>query len=178
MRVLPERRSIRLSGWDYRNSATYFITICTRSRKHFFGNIRSDSMHLSEIGVIARNEWLESPGIRPDMNLELGAFVVMPDHIHGIIRIGMNQYNQHNGVHDRVAMHGDPTSFTGNTFGPQRKNLASIIRGYKSAVTKCARLKDPGFAWQSRFFDHVIRTPQSEYEIQRYIQNNVKNWSR
>ena len=142
-------------------------------------------MRLSEIGVIAHTEWFKSPELRPGMNIKLGAFVVMPNHIHGIITIGKNKYNQYRGDSNnrRDAMHCVSTTTPSlpsnkNQFGPQRKNLASIIRGYKSAVTKHARQIDPDFAWQSRYYDHVIRNPESDYGIRQYIQNNVQNWSR
>ena len=83
----------RLKNWDYGSEALYFVTICTKNRKHFFGEIVNDEMQLNEMGLIAHNEWFKTPDIRPDMNLELEAFQVMPNHIHGIIHIGRNQYN-------------------------------------------------------------------------------------
>ena len=92
--------STRPENWDYKNNAAYFITIITRNRKHFFGeNINTPhltttkTMQLSEIGKIVQTEWIKTPGIRPDMKLELLEFVVMPDHFHGIIVIGKNEYN-------------------------------------------------------------------------------------
>ena len=146
------RESVRLRGWNYGSSATYFVTICTNDRSHYFGKIQDGIMHLSEIGVVANDEWFKTLKIRLDMNLKLGEFVVMPNHIHGIVIIGKNQYNQYHGNIRRVAMHCDPTpimmpSSYENQFGPQRKNLASIIRGYKSAVTKSARQINPDFTW-------------------------------
>ncbi len=175
------RESVRLRGWDYGSSAIYFVTICTGDRSHYFGKIQDGIMHLSEIGVVANDEWFKSPKIRPDMNLKLGKFVVMPNHIRGIVIIGKNQYNQYHGNIRRVATHCDPTpimmpSSYANQFGPQRKNLASIIRGYKSIVTKSARRINPDFTWQSRYYDHVIRNPESEDRINRYIRNNIENW--
>ncbi len=177
MRQLPDRKTTRLHGWDYRQSAAYFVTICASKRKHYFGEIANGIMHLSEIGGIARIEWMRSMEIRPDMNLEMGALVVMPDHIHGIISIGRNEYNRYGGNDRKDAMHCVPTSTSNkNRFGPQRKNLSSIIRGYKSAVTKRAHQIDPGFAWQPRFYDHIIRNPDSSDRIEQYIQANPENW--
>lgn len=131
-------------------------------------------MHLSEIGVIAKSEWYKTSVIRPDMNLKLGAFVIMPDHIHGIIEIGKNEYNRYDGDNCTGAMHCARTPPDKNKFGPQRKNLSSIIRGYKSAVTKRAHQIDPEFTWQSRFYDHIIRNPDSHDRIKQYIQNHLK----
>ena len=149
----------------------YFITICAKNREHYFGEIVVDdrrdtmrgvsTMNPTEIGKIAETEWLKTPALRPDMNLELGEFIVMPNHIHGIILIGENEYNRGNhgrdAMHCRDAMHGVSTTEYKNQFAPQPKNLASIIRGYKSAVTTYARQKNIQFDWQSRFHDSIIR---------------------
>ena len=92
------------------------------------------AMRLSEIGKIVESEWIKTPVIRPDMNLKLGAFVVMPNHFHAIIMIGENQYNRERGV---VSRDGGGTAVgtqsPQNRFGPQSKNLASILRGFKSS---------------------------------------------
>ncbi len=178
--------SARLQNWDYRWNAPYFVTICTKNMDHYFGEIRDGVMDLSEIGKIAQTEWLKTPEIRPDMNLELGSFVVMPNHFHGIITIGENQYNTPMTGDGRDAMHRVSTTTTTatttdttykNTFAPQSKNLASIIRGFKSAVTKTARQIHPDFAWQPRFHDHIIRDEKSFYTISEYIQNNPLKWA-
>ena len=171
--------SARLPNWDYGRNAAYFVTICTKDRKHFFGDIVDEQMQLSEIGKIAESEWLKTPQIRPDMNLEMGEYVVMPNHFHGIIIIGKNEFNtQHiaDGDACRDAMHCISTE-TPNKFGPQSKNLASIIRGYKSAVTKYATINNIIFAWQSRFHDHIIKDEKSFQNISAYIANNIVNWS-
>ena len=80
-------KSARLQSWDYANNAAYFITICTKYREHYFGEIADDEMHLNEIGKFTEQEWIKTPELRPDMNLELGEFVVMPNHFHGIVNI-------------------------------------------------------------------------------------------
>lgn len=149
--------SARLQTWNYGNAGMYFITICTKNREFYFGEIVNDEMKLSELGKIAETEWIKTIELRPDMNLEMGEFVVMPNHMHGIILIGENKYNSgnhrddHNDPGGRDAMHcvskGDKHTDANNKnkptnqFGPQSKNLASILRGYKSAVTMFARKK-------------------------------------
>jgi REP element-mobilizing transposase RayT len=75
--------SIRLQNWDYRRAGGYFITICTKGRQHYFGQIRNKKMHLSQVGVIADLLWHEIKN--HSKNVILGEFVVMPDHIHGIL---------------------------------------------------------------------------------------------
>ena len=156
--------SARLQSSDYGSEGMYFVTICTRDRKHYFGNVRNGEIQLSEIGEIAWNEWNKSPGLRPDMNLELGDFVVMTNHMHGILIIGSNKFN-------------DATIYPKNQFGPQRKNLASVIRGYKSAVTTYARKNNIPFDWQSRFHDHIIRSMDEYRRISKYIVDNPRKWN-
>ncbi len=177
--------SARLQHWDYRWAGAYFITICTKDRLHYFGKIENGKMILNEIGEMVGAEWVRTPEIRLDMNLELGDFVVMPNHFHGILIIGENEYNGNGGGNGygygngRDAMHcvSTPTPTT-NQFGPQRKNVASIIRGFKSSVTKNARIINPNFAWQPRFYDHIIRDDKSFYTISNYIKNNPQNWEK
>ncbi len=127
-------------------------------------------MELSDIGKIVENEWLKTFEMRPDMNLEMGKFVIMPNHFHAIIGIGENEYNLRTD-----AMH---CVCTKNAFGPQSKNLASIIRGFKIGVTKNARIINPDFAWQPRYHDHIIRNNESHQRISNYIINNPKNWKK
>lgn len=192
--------STRLQNWDYSWAASYFVTICTQNRIHYFGEIKNGEMELSPIGEIVQNEWLKTFEMRPDMNLEMGEFVVMPNHFHAIIGIGENEYNR-GGENDttgrrrdatgRDAMHCVPTTTVATTtagndihdptepknkFGPQSKNLASIIRGFKIGVTKNARLINPNFAWQARYHDHIIRNQESHQRISNYIVNNPRNW--
>ena len=87
--------SARLQTWNYAYAGMYFVTISTKDREFYFGEITNGQMQLSELGKIAETEWIKTIELRPDMNLELGEFVVMPNHVHGIILIGENQYNNH-----------------------------------------------------------------------------------
>lgn len=158
--------STRLQTWNYANEGAYFITICTKNRKHFFGEIIEGKMILNEIGRLTEIEWAKTIEIRQDMNLELGAFVVMPNHFHAIVIIKENEFNNSN---NNDGMSNKPQ----NQFGPQSKNLAAIIRGFKSAVTAQARkLGNSEFAWQTLYHDHIIRNNQSFENIQNYILNN------
>ena len=177
--------STRLQNWDYSSPATYFITICTKNRKHYFGEIIITdegmkynvvvgtqciaSLQPTEIGNIAKQEWFKTPEIRPDMNITLGEFVVMPNHIHGILQIGI-----YNGDGYNDAKHHVPTSIP--AFGPQSKNLASVIRGYKSAVSTYARKQNIDFQWQSLYYESIVRTDASLNRISHYIKNNPIKW--
>ncbi len=209
----------RLKNWDYAQSAVYFVTICTANRDHFLGEIENQKMIPSTIGNIVEQEWVKTPEIRPDMKLELGEFVVMPNHFHGILFIGNNEFNGRDAMHgvsairdgdakhgvfairDGDAKHGvfairDGDAKHGvfairdgdakhrvstddvfkNEFGPQSKNLASIIRGFKSAITVRAKDINPEFGWQARFHDHIIRNPKSHDVISQYIIDNPLKW--
>jgi REP element-mobilizing transposase RayT len=137
--------STRLKNWDYSSPGAYFITICTKNKERYFGEIINGKMVLSEMGEVVRNEWEHTPAIRNDMNLIIDEFSIMPNHFHGIIFIGENNYN--NGGRDAMLR------VFSSKFTPQSKNLGSVIRGFKSAVTIFARKKGISFEWQPRFMN-------------------------
>ena len=151
-------KSTRLQNWDYGSNAVYFVTICSQDREHYFGEITNGIMQLSEIGYLANKYWSEIPEHFPFV--ELDEFVIMPNHVHGIIVINKPVETQ-----NFASLHSQPQ----NRFGPQSKNLASIIRGFKIGVTKNARKIHADFAWQSRFHDHIIRNDESSHKIRNYI---------
>ncbi len=157
--------SMRHPKWDYSSEGAYFITICTKNRTHYFGEIIDSEMHLSEIGKIAEKEWLKTIEMRSDMNLKLGEFIVMPDHFHGIVFFNGNEADALHCVQNNP-----------NKFGPQSKNLASIIRGFKSAVKTYASKNNIEFAWQSRYHDHIIRDLFQLDRISKYINQNPQHW--
>ncbi|GAA5224959.1 transposase [Membranihabitans marinus] len=156
--------SARKINWNYAEVGCYFITICTVKHIPYFGYIKNGIMCLNELGSIVWNEWLKSPTLRPDMNISIGEFVVMPNHLHGILNIGDNEYNASNLV-------------IATSYGPQCKNLPSIIRGFKSSVTIKARKINVDFAWQPRYHDHIIRTNKSYHKISNYIIDNPFKWN-
>ncbi len=83
--------SARLQTWDYASEGAYFITICTKDRIHYFGDVVNGKMILSNVGVIANLMWYEI--VKHTKNIELGEFVVMPNHIHGILILNENVNN-------------------------------------------------------------------------------------
>ena len=209
--------SSRLQTYDYGSQGMYFVTICTKFMQHFFGKIIIDSVNgkaklePTEIGKIAKTEWYKSLEMRPDMNLNIGEFVVMPNHIYGIIIIGNNEYNSreteleinsNSNLHSKSDLNSDSNlysnlhlhsnshlhsstdamhrvstqSISKNSFAPQSKNLGSIIRGYKSAVTTYARKNNVKFDWHVRFHDHIIRNEEEYLRISNYIKNNPSKW--
>lgn len=177
--------SARLQNWDYGTNGAYFITICTQNREHFFGKIvetfqcKVSTMKLNEIGILAEKYWLEIPTHFPF--IELGNFVVMPNHTHGILII-----NKTDNVLPVETLHSNVSTKATNAnknekmanISPKSGTISTIIRSYKSVVSKNARLIHADFAWQSRFHDHIIRDAQSFETIQNYIANNPLNWNK
>ena len=132
-------------------------------------------MELSEIGKIANKYWNEIPKHFPFVKLD--AFVVMPNHVHGIIIIDKPDGGLVNVDTQNFAYLPSSQPHTKNKFGPQSKNLASIIRGYKIGVTKNAKKTDANWAWQSRYYDHIIRNNISFERIRNYILENPIKWN-
>jgi REP-associated tyrosine transposase len=159
--------STRLQNWDYSWNGSYFLTICTHRREWFFGKIANKFMVLSEIGLLAEKFWFEIPNHFPHVFLD--AFVVMPNHVHGIIIIESPYYKK-------------PPDTSSKTIGQMRfrnqgKNtISSMMGSYKSSVSKFAHKIDPAFGWQERFHDHIISSKDEFLRIRRYIINNPENW--
>jgi putative transposase len=141
---------------------------------------------LSEVGQLVAEEWIKTPLVRPNQNIKLDTFVIMPDHFHGIIIIGNNEHNrkmsaERIGISNTLAYQkfiGEVNPETQesqvkNQFGPQSNNLSSIIRGFKSAVTTRARISgNKEFQWQSRYHDKIIRDEREFFQKRLYILNN------
>jgi len=163
--------SARRPNWDYGSHGLYFVTICTKDRIRYFGEIMESaetqgiretqsivSLRMADIGKVAFDNWLKIPEYHP--YIELDEFVVMPDHIHGILFINKP----------------DKIEWQVSKFGPQRNNLASIIRGYKSSVKQYATVNNIDFQWQPKYYDRVIRDEREYLNIKGYIYDNVENW--
>ncbi len=167
--------SARALFWNYGWNAVYFVTICTKNRVCWFGNVVNGVMELSPMGHIANSCWHQIPNHFPFV--ELGAHIIMPNHVHGIVII--NKPDDIRNVETQNFASLPPTiPSSKNQFGPQSKNLASIIRGFKIGVTKNARKINSEFVWQSRYHDHIIRNDKSFKNISNYIINNPKNWNK
>lgn len=170
--------SARCQNWDYTSNGYYFITICTQNREHFFGNIVSDKMQLSAVGKIVAEEWQKTGQIRS--YLELDEWIIMPNHLHGIIMI-KNQPPPPVETHQRQERTFHPQeTFQRNVSTKSRlkpKSLGSILGQIKSICTK--RIWEAGFdhfEWQDRFYDHIIRDDESLHYVRQYIINNPVKW--
>ena len=176
---LFNRKTKRLQNWNYSWKSLYFVTVNTKLGKHDFGEITNNNICLSAIGKEVENQWLLTPSIRPDMRIELDEFIIMPNHFHGIIGIGMNEFNQSEILQCRAdtskMIFTEKKKRTG-TFGPQRKNLGSIMRGFKSSVTTWCRKNHIPFDWHQRYHDWIIRDETMLNNIRNYIINNPTNW--
>ncbi len=218
VKELPKRKTIRLKDYDYASEGLYFITICCDNHSCLFGHIENGEMILNAFGQIAYNEWYKTSELRP--NVELGEFVIMPNHIHGIIRFlgrGDNWVIENTEKNitksqsvEKGLMGGAETGVCGGTGSgvlggtgsgvcggtgsgvcggtgsgvcntPLRSpanNIGSIVRGYKSAVTKQLNLMNIGCTvWQRNYWDNIIRNEKAYKNISEYIINNPAKWS-
>jgi putative transposase len=152
------RRSIRLPGWDYTGDGAYFVTIVTYQRETLFGAVVDGEMVLSEFGRVVAEEWERTAVVRPYVRLD--EFVVMPNHIHGILVI----------TDERRGEFGKPIA----------GSLPTIVRSFKSAVTKRANelRGTPGDPiWQRNYYEHIVRNERELNAIRQYIHDNPAHWS-
>lgn len=161
------RKSIRLRDYDYSKAGVYFITICTHERLPLFGKIIDAKMVANDAGVIAEKCWLEIPDHFPHVKLDI--FVVMPNHLHGIIEIrdivGANPVGANNYLPQPSLRHG--TS----------KTVGSIVRGFKIGVTKWFREHtDIQEVWQRNYHEQIVRNEEGYVKISEYIQTNPQKW--
>ena len=185
----------RLQNWDYGWNASYFITICTTNRICYFGEIIDGEILLNDWGQIAVEFWSEIPQHFP--NAVLDEYVVMPNHIHGIITIdkqddrrypdGINCIGNCRDAINRVSTPEtntnsksetgkQPGGITGINNPMFYENISRIIRWYKGRVSFEIHKTLTGFNWQPRFHDHIMRDEASYQKIRKYIQNNPINW--
>ncbi len=152
---LRERKANRLNVWNYDSIGYYYITINAKHHNFFFGQIRNCKMELSEIGLVAQQCWSEIPDHYK--NVFLDGFIIMPNHIHGIIKILPS------------------ISFVDKK--AQYKEIPLIIGSYKSAVSKIAHKKGfAEFSWHRSFYDHIVRDEKDLHRIRKYIRNNPSNF--
>ncbi len=160
-------QSIRLQNWNYGWDGVYFITICTKNRISFFGNIEGGKLKLSEIGLLAKKFWMEIPDHFSFVSLD--AFCIMPNHIHGILVFNKNERKDNIRISDK-----SPGQLRYQNQG--KNTVSSVIGSYKSVVSKYAHDNIASFKWQDRFYDLLIQDNDSLRRICHYIQNNVANW--
>jgi REP element-mobilizing transposase RayT len=176
------RRSIRLSGYDYRSPGAYFVTLCIQGGECLLGEVVDGEMRLSEWGEIASHYWMRIPD--HVNHVQLDAWVVMPNHLHGIIVI----VSGGEASPGRSASAYDPTPGGARPQGKdiardasplQPGSLGAIVGNYKSVSTRrINRVRGtPGIRfWQRNYWEHIIRNEQSLNRIRQYIQSNPARW--
>jgi REP-associated tyrosine transposase len=152
-------------GYDYSWQGVYFLTLCTSGRECLFGEIRTGEMHLHPLGEIVTAEWVKSADLRREIILDV--FVVMPNHIHGIIAIVS------------VGADGVRPAAPAVSPGPRPRSVSTFVSGFKSATTRQANaLRDAEGAsvWQRNYYERIVRNERECEAIRNYIQNNPANW--
>ncbi len=159
-RDVHHRRSIRLKDYDYAHSGAYFVTICTHGKECLFGEVATDTMRLNDYGEIVTDCWMAIPS--HFQSVELDEFIVMPNHVHGIVLIASNIKGEH----------------PSGTMMPG--SLMTIVRSFKAAATKGINelRQTPGVTvWQRNYYEHIIRSEAETSRIREYIAANPLKWS-
>ena len=167
---IHRRRSIRLPGYDYTSAGAYFITICASGKECLFGAVENGQMRLNDAGQIAAQCWHDIPLHFP--HAELDEWVVMPNHVHGIVVLD----HCRRGTACRA-----PTAMaTAEQFGrPVAGSISTVVRSFKSAVTHHLNKLHGAVGekiWQRNFYEHIIRNETELHGIREYIQNNPAKW--
>lgn len=159
------RKHVRLRKHDYSSAGLYFITCCVQDRVCSLGYIENEQLILSDIGVIAKAHWEAIP--QHYAHVKLHEFVIMPNHIHGVIELYYGENNLTTFKHRTLNQFAKPIS----------GSISMIINQYKGGVRRwCKYHGYPEFRWQGRFYDHVIRNQEAYWAICRYIRNNPAKW--
>jgi putative transposase len=191
------RRSIRLRGYDYTLAGAYFLPICARDRSCIFADVEHGAARSTPIGEVVASCWEAIPGHFP--SAELDAYVVMPNHLHGIVVID-ERVSAGTGVATELdtACRVPPDGHAEQFGKPVAGSIPTIVRSFKSAVTKSIN-DDPGRAeacrafladrlgpvppgripsyWQSRYYEHIIRNDRALDAIRAYITSNPAHWA-
>lgn len=164
LQLSNRRQSIRLKDYDYSASGAYFVTICTYERACLLGDVIEEQVHFSEFGRIVSDVWNRLP--EHYGNLELDAFVVMPNHVHGIMLLDDEQRAGSKLRFDKPA--------------PTHAALSEIVRAFKtfsSRACNAVRGTTGKPFWQRSFYEHIIRDEVSLNKIREYILSNPASWS-
>lgn len=163
------RHSIRLPAYDYAQAGAYFITIVTHDRSCLFGRVENDAIALNDVGRAVQSEW-SAMALHRD-HIELDAFVVMPNHVHGIIWL-LDHPNT-----SRPASRERPSRAFGKM---DARSLPAVVRGFKSAATRHVNIvRDaPGTPlWQKNYYERVLRGDRELHDVRKYISENPLRWA-
>jgi putative transposase len=176
--IWPNRKVVRLEHYDYSKPGYYFVTICVQKHHIEFGQIVDDCMQLNETGRIIQFLWERLPS--RFSTVQLDAFVIMPNHLHGIIELTDPPLVEIPVVNPRV-----PARFQAGVQQKQvaRKNfrptLGKVVRDFKAAASyEIHRAGNVGFSWLRNYYESVVRDEQALEEIRNYIINNPATWAK
>ena len=174
------RRSIRLKGYDYAQPGAYFVTIVTQDRACLFGAVADGEVQLNNAGQIAKAAWDELPARFPSVRLD--AFIVMPNHVHGIIMVGAQfiapQKTPPTNVGAQFIVPPDGFGATNPGVMNHAPTLGEMVRAYKAASTRLIRQAGTtDFAWQRNYYEHVVRDEESLNRIRQYVLDNPARWA-
>jgi len=173
---LPDRQTARLKWFDYSQAGSYFVTIGTYKGHHTFGGVEDGKMSLNAAGWIAQAEWLKLS--ERFLGVQLDEYVIMPNHLHGIIIIPEGTTIANAPERFRAHMHRMAEERIPQLKKPyQAPTLGKIIGTYKGATARLIRLSGAiDFAWQERYFDSIIRDDRALQAMRRYMVNNPQSW--
>ena len=169
----PDRRSIRLMGYDYSRPGAYFVTLCVHERVNLFGIVQDGAVQLNDLGQVVEDEWRRSAELRPGVTID--HFVIMPNHLHGLLILEQGRGTP------RVPV--DPTGTrpkASTAFGkPISGSLSTIVGQFKaSASSRINMIRGSRGArvWQRNFYERIIRNERALRELRQYIAQNPSNW--
>jgi REP element-mobilizing transposase RayT len=168
-----------LPEYDYSQPGAYFITMVTHQRDPLFGSIVQGEMRLSAMGQVAEEHWRLIPEHFPQV--ELGAYVIMPNHVHGIIINGRSNADafERTGTTCRgtTVSCPDPNEAREKFGKPVKGSIPTIIRSYKASVTRRIQREQNATAiWQRNYYERIIRNDEAHHRIALYIESNVARW--
>ncbi len=175
---IHHRRSIRLPGYDYTQAGAYFVTICTHQRQHLFGEIIDGQMHLNLCGQVVVSRWQNIPRHFPRVKLD--EFVLMPDHLHGIIAIGGGDGEEGIAFPDGESISSQVLG--GNAMplrGTETDSLGAIVQNFKSVSTRKINQINRSAGtpvWHRNYHERIIRDETALHNIRRYIAANPSKW--
>lgn len=172
---IHHRRSIRLQDYDYAQAGAYFVTICAQNRECLFGKVMDGKMMLNDTGRVAQAVWDGLPGRFP--TIELDQFVVMPNHLHGILVLVGTQFIAPTIPRQGVINRAPTMMQQGQGVINRAPTLGEIVRTFKAATARQIRLVGLSeFGWQRNYYEHVIRDEDSLNRIREYIATNPLRW--
>ncbi len=162
-----DRQSIRFPEYDYSQEGGYFITICTHKNRPLFGKIINEALQPTKLGDLVQQAWINLPNQFP--NIETDEFIIMPNHLHGIIIVGADL------VSARPCQGADtrPAPTVGNMSCAFK---SKCVRDYIEGIKNCGWPRFNAKIWQRNFYEHIIRNDRSLYKIREYIINNPLRW--